>query len=547
MQDLKQILQSRINELNTSSLKEKNTINEESIKTLFKYLSLNNELLPLAQELLENSPRTKIVWLHLCECTGCSESVLRSGMPSYDELIFDFFSLEYHETLMIANGTKAEECLENVLNSNEEFILAVEGGVADGFFYTIGLHGESGRKILNRLAKKASIIFAVGSCASYGGIQAARPNPTRNCGIDEILTQNVVKIPGCPPSDVNIIATFFYYILFKQAPTLDSQNRPLWAYGKCLHDMCERKAKFESGIFAKEFGDEFAKQGACLFKLGCKGPYTYNNCPKIKFNSKTSWPVAAGRGCMACSQKDFWDDFGCYEAPMINKLAYKKITHSEKLLFENKNSNLNELDLNSDEIALYLKEKTQILYKENGENKEFLDFEFESNLKLVLQNLAKTKLGALLVENYKKEFSKNYDFIQENFDETPALSSDIWTFFESNFILAKGEFLYRKSFFIDCAKNYSFTHASPYDFKLNINEKAKLDINKAFRCPLIYLCGGLELSGLAFSAIKAFAKSVNDISKHFNDKKLVLCLDDDINSSFLHSLFSPLNLSKDSF
>lgn len=58
---------------------------------------------------------------------------MRSELPSFDELIFDF-SLEYHETLMAANGTKAEELLEYVLE--EDFILAVEGGVAaiDTFF-----------------------------------------------------------------------------------------------------------------------------------------------------------------------------------------------------------------------------------------------------------------------------------------------------------------------------------------------------------------------------------------------------------------------------
>lgn len=88
-----------------------------------------------------------------------------------------------------------------------------------------------------------------------------------------------------------------------------------------------KKGQFESGIFAEHFDDEKAKSGACLFKIGCKGPYTYNNCPKVKFNAKTSWPVAAGHGCIACSEKNFWDEFGNYEKPMANPFSYAKLVN----------------------------------------------------------------------------------------------------------------------------------------------------------------------------------------------------------------------------
>ncbi|EGB1214939.1 hydrogenase small subunit, partial [Campylobacter jejuni] len=373
-EELKNILEDRIKKLENSTLKEDKVINEESVKILARHLSLGNEIPALAQRFFQIAPKTKLVWLHLCECTGCSESLLRSELPSFDELIFDFFSLEYHETLMAANGTKAEELLEHVLE--EDFILAVEGGVAaiDTFFLTIGAQGESGYEILEKLAAKAKAIFAVGTCSSYGGIQAAYPNPSKTCGISEVLSQKVVNIPGCPPSDINIIATLSFFALFGVLPELDEQNRPVWAYGKCLHDMCERKAKFESGIFAEHFDDEAAKNGACLFKIGCKGPYTYNNCPKVKFNAKTSWPVAAGHGCIACSEKNFWDEFGNYEKPMANIFSYAKLCNEEL------------------KQEFFLEEQIKIL--------EQIDFEFESNIKLILQNIAKNKLGALLVENY---------------------------------------------------------------------------------------------------------------------------------------------------
>lgn len=485
-EELKNILEDRIKKLENSTLKEDKVINEESVKILARHLSLGNEIPALAQRFFQIAPKTKLVWLHLCECTGCSESLLRSELPSFDELIFDFFSLEYHETLMAANGTKAEELLEYVLE--EDFILAVEGGVAaiDTFFLTIGAQGESGYEILEKLAAKAKAIFAVGTCSSYGGIQAAYPNPSKTCGISEVLSQKVVNIPGCPPSDINIIATLSFFALFGVLPELDEQNRPVWA-GKCLHDMCERKAKFESGIFAEHFDDEAVKNGACLFKIGCKGPYTYNNCPKVKFNAKTSWPVAAGHGCIACSEKNFWDEFGNYEKPMANIFSYAKLCNEEL------------------KQEFFLEEQIKIL--------EQIDFEFESNIKLILQNIAKNKLGASLVENYKKSFEKNYAFIEQNFDENPMPSKDFWKYLEMSFILVKGAFLKDKNDFLIAAKNYAFKHASPYDFKLNMNaEKPKLDVSKSFRMTLIYLCGGLDFEGIAYSILKAFEDNITKIS-----------------------------------
>lgn len=495
-EELKIILQNRIIEIENSSSKDKRIINEESVKNIVKYLSLGNEIPSLAKQFFEIAPKMKVVWLHLCECTGCSESLLRSELPSFDEFIFDFFSLEYHETLMAANGTKAEELLEDILDKGD-FLLAVEGGVAaiDTFFLTIGANAESGHEILQKLAKKAKAIYAIGTCSSYGGIQAAYPNPSKTCGISEVLTQKVVNIPGCPPSDVNIVSNLAFFALFGVLPELDEQNRPVWAYGKCLHDMCERKAKFESGIFAEHFDDEAAKKGACLFKIGCKGPYTYNNCPKVKFNSKTSWPVASGHGCIACSEKNFWDEFGHYEKPMANIFSYAKLQNKDF--------------------------STQFVLEEQIEILSNIDFEFESNIKLILQNIAKNKLGALLVENYKKSFEKNYAFIEKSFDENSNISNDFWKYLEINFILAKGEFLKNKEDFLNAAQNYTFKHASPYDFKLNLNgEKPKLDVSKSFRMPLIYLCGGLDFEGIAFSILKAFEKSVKDILE-FNNPKIV--------------------------
>nr|WP_306808776.1 hydrogenase small subunit [Campylobacter helveticus] len=516
---------------------ERRFINETSVAFLLKHLGLPAEFVPLACEYFSLAPKLNVIWLHLAECTGCSESLLRSEKPDLAEFIFDFFSLNYHETLMSANGTKAEECLEKAME--EEFALIVEGAVApiDTFYLSIGAEGKSGYELLQSIADKAKVIFATGTCSSYGGIQAAYPNPTKTCGISQVLSQKVVQIPGCPPSDVNIIATLAFYALFGTSPELDDKNRPKWSYGKCLHDMCERKAKFESGIFAQNFDDEAAKNGACLFKLGCKGPYTYNNCPKVKFNAKTSWPVVAGHGCIACSEENFWDDFGFYEKPMTNAFAYARVSREEAFVLENKNLNLNTLkeSVKEDELIFYLKEKMQILV----EDRELLDFSFESNLKCALANLAKNKLGFNLLENYKKNFPKHYAFIEANFDENSKISSDIWEFFELSYILAKGEFLKDRALLIEMAKNYAFNHASPYDFKLSAKEDSvKLDLNKSLRMTLIYLCGGLEIEGIAFSLLSALAKSLREIRQDYMEKRLILSVDESLNQPFLHQILS---------
>ncbi|MBS4331859.1 hydrogenase small subunit [Campylobacter vulpis] len=519
---------------------EKGMINEASVATMLKHLGISSELLNLACEYFSLAPKLNVIWLHLAECTGCSESLLRSEKPDLAEFIFEFFSLNYHETLMLANGTKAEECLEKAMK--EEFVLIVEGAVApiDTFYLSIGAEGKSGYELLQSVADKAQIIFAVGTCSSYGGIQAAYPNPTKTCGISQVLSQKVIQIPGCPPSDVNIVATLAFYALFGEAPELDDKNRPKWSYGKCLHDMCERKAKFESGIFAESFDDVAAKNGACLFKVGCKGPYTYNNCPKVKFNAKTSWPVAAGHGCIACSEENFWDDFGFYEKPMANAFAYAKIKRENELILENKNLTLSALkdEINEDELIFYLKESLQILIKKE-ETLELLNFNFEANLKCALTNLAKNKLGLSLLENYKKSFPKQYAFIEANFDENSKISNDIWEFFDLSYILAKGEFLKDKRHFIEAAQNYAFKHASPYDFKLSVKEDGvKLDLNKSLRMSLIYLCGGLELEGIAFSLLSALAKSLKEIQKNYADKRLILSVDESLNQPFLHQILS---------
>jgi [NiFe] hydrogenase small subunit len=162
---------------------------------------------------------------------------------------------------------------------------------------------------------KARAVIAYGTCACYGGIQAAAPNPTGAKGVNDCFAPAGVKavnIPGCPPNPVNLVGTIVHYLTRNAIPDRDEQGRPNMFFGKSVHEQCQRLKHFENGEFAESFDSEEARKGWCLYDLGCKGPSTYNNCPSAKFNSLdgkpgASWPVAAGHPCIGCSEPNFWD------------------------------------------------------------------------------------------------------------------------------------------------------------------------------------------------------------------------------------------------
>lgn len=280
----------------------------------------------LVAEAAELADRVPLIWLHMAECTGCSESLVRADTPNLDSLIFDHISLEYHETLMAASGWQAEENLEHALEAYKgRYLLAVEGAIPtanNGSFLTVGCKGHTGLDIVKHAAEGAAAIISVGTCAAFGGVQAAYPNPTGAKGVHEVVSKPVINLGGCPPSEKNIVGTLMYFIMFGKLPALDMFNRPKWAYGARVHDNCERRGRFDAGEFVEVFGDHGAKEGYCLYKVGCKGPYTYNNCPTERFNHHTSWPVLAGHGCMGCSEPNFWDDMADFEKPLGRKLLH---------------------------------------------------------------------------------------------------------------------------------------------------------------------------------------------------------------------------------
>ncbi len=266
----------------------------------------------LVSDAVCNLNKVPIIWLELSDCSGNSEAFIKSTNPAIEELIFKYISLDYHELLMSASGKESETILEDIITTQKgEYILIVEGAVPlamDGKYLRIG--GATGVELLKKCAKDAALVLAVGSCAFDGGVVAAAPNPTGAVGVSEALGRSdVINISGCPTNPTNIVGTLLSYIMFEELPPLDKFNRPLWAYEGRIHDNCERRGHFELGEFVKEWGDNGAKKGWCLFEMGCKGPYANVNCPTMKFNSATSWPVQAGHGCIGCVELNFFDKY----------------------------------------------------------------------------------------------------------------------------------------------------------------------------------------------------------------------------------------------
>ncbi len=264
---------------------------------------------------LETKPRPPVIWLHFQECTCCSESFIRTSHPIIADIVLDIISLDYTETLQAAAGFQAEKCLQDTIkNYYGKYILLVEGSVPvkdGGIYCTIG--GRTALEILKETAEGAAAVIAWGSCASNGCVQNARPNPTGATPVHKIINKPVINVPGCPPIGDVMAAIVTHILVFDKIPELDSQGRPKEFYSRRVHDTCYRRPYYDAGLFIENFDDEKARKGYCLYKMGCRGPVTYNACSVTKWNEGTSYPIQSGHGCIGCSENNFWDNGPFYQ------------------------------------------------------------------------------------------------------------------------------------------------------------------------------------------------------------------------------------------
>ncbi|MEL7426768.1 MAG: hydrogenase small subunit [Bacteroidota bacterium] len=304
------------------------TLNEQlqrsgiSRRTFLKFCATTASLLALPQtavpqimDALGRARRPSVIWLPFQECTGCTEAILRSHAPTLESLIFDHISLDYQHTIMAAAGDQAEFARTEAMKQQKgQYLLLVDGSVPLGNKGYSTISGQSNVDMLEESAEGAAAIIAIGTCASFGGIPKANPNPTGAVPISEVITDKpIINLSGCPPLPIAITAVLVHYLTFKKLPALDSLNRPLAFFGETIHDRCYRRPFYERRQFARSFDDEGAKAGWCLFELGCKGPETFNACATVKWNQGTSFPIESGHPCLGCSEPDFWDKGSFYQ------------------------------------------------------------------------------------------------------------------------------------------------------------------------------------------------------------------------------------------
>jgi hydrogenase small subunit len=272
-------------------------------------LSITNYLSPEAVAgVVGRARRPSVIWLHMQDCTGCTETLLRTSEPDLATLIFDVISLDYHETVMAASGTDAELALKEAMAQNDgKYVLVVEGSIPtkdNGAYLKIA--GRNGIDMLKDVANHSAAVIAIGSCSSWGGIPSSNINPTGATGVDSIVKNKpVVNLPGCPPNPYVLLATILEYASTGKPPKLDALGRPKFAYDRTIHDHCPRRAHFDAGRFAAQFGDAGHRSGFCLYKLGCKGPVTHAPCSTRHFNEVVDcWPIGIGAPCVGCTEKD---------------------------------------------------------------------------------------------------------------------------------------------------------------------------------------------------------------------------------------------------
>ncbi|WP_242339869.1 MULTISPECIES: hydrogenase small subunit [Anaeromyxobacter] len=269
--------------------------------------------------------KPSVIWLHFQECTGCTESLLRTSHPDVAALILDLVSLDYHETLLAAAGVQAEDALAKAMAENDgKYVCVIEGAIPTregGRYCTIA--GRTALEIARTVAGRAGAIVAIGSCASWGGVPSAAPNPTGATGAPEVLAgKTVVTLPGCPANPYNLLGTVLQFATFGTLPALDGKGRPSFAYGRVIHEDCPRRPHFDAGRFAKTFGDEGHRNGWCLYKLGCKGPQTHANCSLLPFcEVPGAWPIGIGHPCVGCTEQQI-----AFRVPLHTTVEVQKPT-----------------------------------------------------------------------------------------------------------------------------------------------------------------------------------------------------------------------------
>lgn len=276
-------------------------------------LALPPRYVPRVAAAVSGAPKIPLIWLRGSGCGGDGEALLRTTGPGAVSLLLESLSVDYLEILMASAGEAASDLrAATIAAAPNGYLAVIEGAISnadDGYRHTVG--GRPFRDVAREVSAGASGVIAVGSCAFDGGLAAAGGGSIGAGGVGEVVAgRPFISLPGCPVNAANLAATIVHFLTFGELPPADGRGRPLFAYGSLIHNQCERRPHFEFGEFVEDWGDEGAQKGWCLYKMGCKGPEAYANCPTVRYDEGASWPIGSGQVCIACTMPGFWDSMG---------------------------------------------------------------------------------------------------------------------------------------------------------------------------------------------------------------------------------------------
>jgi hydrogenase small subunit len=272
-------------------------------------LALGTLQLSRLEKALAATTGPTVLWLQGAACTGCSVSFLNrigaSAPLTAADVLMQTVNLAYHPNLMGAAGELAVAQAKRAYDAGG-YILCVEGGVPTAFggntclAWTVQGQDTTFHQAVLDYSSRAAQVIAIGTCASFGGVAGAGPNPTGVKGVGAITLKNAINIAGCPPHP-DWIVWAIAALLTNSVGALDCYNRPVALYGKTVHQQCWRLNNFAAGQFASAYGED----NLCLSRLGCHGPQTQSACPATGWNNMANWCVDANATCLGCTSPAF--------------------------------------------------------------------------------------------------------------------------------------------------------------------------------------------------------------------------------------------------
>lgn len=254
-----------------------------------------------------STEKINCIWLETSGCFGEVIAFLDGQHPGPVDFLKEMCNVVYFGTLMGDEGEAAYSRILQVVAENKPLLFIVDGAIPikdEGLYAVIASYQDkpiTALELVKYIAPHADYIIAAGTCASFGGPTAAKPNVSEGKPLSEILSSTIIHIPGCPTHPTWLLGTIGY-ILSYGMPKLDALGRPLIFFDEKIHEHCPRRSYFDKKIFAKSFGDP-----ECLFKLGCRGPITSTLCPLLRWNQSDNWPIGANTNCIGCANRGFPD------------------------------------------------------------------------------------------------------------------------------------------------------------------------------------------------------------------------------------------------